>query len=82
VRDVRDRIPRIEHQLIVLERAGVSQIEIHDAVPNASIGQLAAAVDQQYRSLPDRLRSEAERGLRREQRAHDRSRESMSMGDL
>jgi hypothetical protein len=81
-RDVRDRIPRIEHQLSILERAGLSQVEIYDAVPNTSLGQLAAATDQQYRSLPERLRSEVERGLRHEQHAHDRSRESMSMGDL
>ena len=76
-RDARDRIPRIEHQLTVLECAELSHIEVHDAAPNASLGQVAAAVDQRYRSLPDRLRSEAEHGLRREQRAHDR--ESMSM---
>jgi Relaxase/Mobilisation nuclease domain len=81
-RDVRDRMPRIEHQLTILERAGLSQLEIYDTASYASLGQLAAAVDQQYRSLPERLRSEVERGLRQEQRAHDRSRESMSMGDL
>jgi Relaxase/Mobilisation nuclease domain len=81
--DVRDRIPRVEHQLTVLERAGVSQIEIHDATPNAGLRQLAGAVDQQYRFVPDRLQSEIELGLRREQqRAHERSRESMSMGNL
>jgi hypothetical protein len=79
-RDVRDRIPRIEHQLAILERAGLSQLEIYDVAPNASLGQLAAAIDQQYRSLPERLRSDVERGLRHEQRAHDRSRESRSMG--
>ncbi len=81
-RDERDRIPRIEHQLTLLERAGRSWIEINDAAPYASLGRLAAAVDQQYRSLPETLRNEVERGLRREQRAHDRSRESMLMGDL
>ncbi len=81
-RDARDRIPRIEHQLTVLERAGLSRIEISDAAPYASLGHLAAAVDQQYRSLPERLCSEVERGLRHEQRGRDRSRESMSMGDL
>ena len=81
-RDVRDRIPRIEHQLTILERAGLSQVEICDGAPNASFGQLAAAVDQQYRSMPERLCSDLERGLRHEQRAHDRSRESMSMGGL
>ena len=81
-RDAREQIPHIEHQLTVLERAEFSQIEIHDAAPNASLGQLAAAIDQQYRSLPDRLRNEVEHGLRREQCDHDRSRESMSMGDL
>jgi hypothetical protein len=81
-RNMRDQIPRIEHQLTVLERAGLSRIEINDAAPNASLGQLAAAVDHQYRSLPETLRNEVERGFRREQRAHDRSRESVSMGDL
>lgn len=81
-RDARDRIPRIEHQLTILERAGRSQVEIYDTVSNASLGQLAGAVNQQYRSLPDRLRNEVERGLRHEQRVHDLSRESMSMGNL
>lgn len=79
-RDVRDRMPRIEHQLTILERAGRPKVEIFDS--GCSLGQLAAAVDQQYRSLPDRLRNEVERGLRHEQRVHDRSRESMSVGNL
>jgi hypothetical protein len=82
VRDVRDRIPRMEYQLTVIERAGLSQIQIHDAAPNASLAPLIAVIDHLYRFFPEALRNEVERGLRRDARAIDRSRESISMGDL
>jgi hypothetical protein len=79
-REVLDRIPRIEHQLNVLERAGVSHLPVHDPTPAAGPAQLAAAIDQHYRSLPKTLARDVERALRREQHAHDRLRD-FSMGD-
>ena len=53
---LRDRIPRQEHQLSVIERAGTSQVELHRDTSRASVNQLAAAIDQQYDALSDSLR--------------------------
>jgi hypothetical protein len=81
-RDVsRNRVPQVEYQVNVLERAGLSHVEVHDATPNAGLNHLVAAIDKQYRALPEPLRREVERGLRRE---HERNRwrESISIGDL
>ena len=75
----RERIPQVEHQVSVLERVGLSKLDVLDATPNASLNQLAAAIDKRYRAVPEPLRHEVERGLRRER---DRWRESISMGDL
>ena len=81
-RDVfRNRIPQIENQLNVLKQAGLSQVEGHDVTRNASLNQLTAAIDKQYRGVPEPLRHEVERSFRRE-RDRDRWRESTSMGDL
>jgi hypothetical protein len=77
----RDRIPQTEHQLTVLERAGFSYVPVHDPTPVAGLAQLAAAVDQHYRSLPETLTRDIERTLHREQRTHDRSRD-FSIGGL
>jgi hypothetical protein len=76
---LRDRIPRVEHRLGVIERAGLTQVELHGDTSCAGFSQLAAAVDQQYSALSDSLRREAERSIRREQRDRDWSRD-MSMG--
>jgi hypothetical protein len=74
---LRDRIPQVEHRMHVLERAGVSQVE--DCNINANLKQLSAAVDRQYRTLPEAVRRDVEYGIRRE-RDRVRSRESISMG--
>jgi hypothetical protein len=75
---LRDRIPRVEHRLHVLERAGVSQVE--DCNINANLKQLSAAIDRQYQVLPEAVRRDVEYGIRRELRNRGRSRESISMG--
>jgi hypothetical protein len=75
---LRDPIPRVEHRLHVLERAGVSQLE--DCQFDANLKQLAAAIDRQYRILPEAVRRDVESRIRSEQHNRDRSRESISMG--
>ena len=75
---LRDRIPRVEHRLSVLERAGTSHVELHDDMSRASVTHLAAAVDQQYNALSEKVLFETEKSIRKEQRARDGSRESMS----
>jgi hypothetical protein len=80
-REQRDRILRIEHQLTVLERVGISHIPVHGPTPMAGLAQLAVAVDQHYRSLPEALTRDVERALHQEQRAHDRS-SHFSMGSV
>ncbi len=77
----RERMPLVEHQVNVLERAGLSKVDVHDGTPNAGLNQLAAAIDKQYRAVPEPLRHEVERGLRRE-RDRNRWRDSISIGDL
>lgn len=78
---LRQRIPQVEHQLLVLERAGVAQFESYANRSRATFEQLAIAVDQQFRALPNETRREVERTIRRAP-SRDRSMESMSMGDL
>ena len=78
-RAARDRIPKIEQQINILERAGVAHVDCHDAIPNAGVDELAAAIEHQYRALPETLRRDVEYSIRKEQRARDRSREGMSM---
>jgi hypothetical protein len=74
---IRDRIPQVEHRMHVLERAGVSQLE--DCQLDANLKQLSAAIDRQYRILPEAMRRDVESRIRSEQHNRDRSRESISM---
>ena len=75
---LRDRIPQVERRMLVLEQAGVSQLE--DCNINANLRQLSAAIDRQYRVLPEAIRRDVESRIRSEQHNRDRSRESISMG--
>jgi hypothetical protein len=70
-RAARDRIPKIEQQMNVLERAGLVHVGCRDALPNACLDGLAAAIEHQYRALPETLRREVEHSIRKEQRARD-----------
>ena len=80
-RTLRDGIPRVEQQVSLLERAGITQFEGYASRSNAPLDQLAVAIDQQYHALPDATRHQAERSVRRDGHARDRSRESIPMGD-
>jgi hypothetical protein len=80
-RALRDGIPRVEQQVSILERAGLTQFEGCASRSNAPLDQLAVAIDQQYHALPDATRHQAERSVRRDGHARDRSRESIPMGD-
>jgi hypothetical protein len=73
---LRDRIPRVEHRLSVLERAGTSEVNLQGDTRRASFNDLAVAIDRQYNALSETLRREAERSLRREQRDRDWSRDT------
>jgi hypothetical protein len=75
---LRDRIPQANQRLLVLERAGVAQIE--GVERHARLNELAAAIDREYRVVPEATRGNVEQSIRREQRAQDRSREYMPMG--
>jgi len=75
---LRERLPQVEEKLDVLERAGVSKIDAGDLGPNARLNELAAAVDRQYRAMPEATRSNVERGIRREHRVRDL--QDISMG--
>ncbi len=75
-RDARDEVPRIERQLNVLERAGVAHIDCYDV---ARLDELAASIERGYRSVPETLRRDVEYSIRREQRALDRMRDSMTI---
>ena len=75
---VRDRIPQLEHRIHVLERAAVSQLE--DCNINANLKHISAAIDRQYRILPEAIRRDVERAIRRDHAGRARSRESISMG--
>ena len=77
----REQIPQVEYQVSVLERAGLSKVDVEVATPNASLSQLAATIDKQYWAVPERVTREVERGLRQE-RDRDRWRESIPMGGL
>ncbi len=74
-RDARDRLPKIEQQLNVLERAGVAHVSCFDPMSDARLGDLAAVVEHQYRALPTEIRRDVEYSIRKEQRA----RESMTI---
>jgi len=73
---LRDRIPQVEYRMHVLERAGVSQLEICQL--NASLRQLSDAIDREYRVLPEAMRRDVESRIRSEQHNRDRSRDSIS----
>jgi hypothetical protein len=75
---LRDRIPQVERRVHVLERAGVSRLE--ECQLNANLRQLSAAIDRQYRALPEAMRRDVESRIRSEQHNRDRLRESISMG--
>jgi Relaxase/Mobilisation nuclease domain len=74
-RAARDEVPKIERRLNVLERAGVAHIDCHDAISNVRAADLAVAVEQQYRALPNEIRQDVKYSIRKEQRA----RESMTI---
>ncbi|MBV9333201.1 MAG: hypothetical protein JO146_04275 [Candidatus Eremiobacteraeota bacterium] len=76
---LRDEIPKVEKQLMVLGRTGLGQFECEGAVWGASFDKLAAAVDRPYQALPRELRRGVEFAARQEERALRRSRESISM---
>jgi hypothetical protein len=78
-RALRDGIPRVEQHVSVMEHAGITQFKGYASRSNAPLDQLAVAIDQQYRALPEAARHQAERSVRRENRARDRARESISM---
>jgi len=77
---LRERVPMVEQQLNVLDRTGVQRVDNYPGKSTASLGQLAAAVAQQYRRIPDAERVEAERNLR-QHRSRDRMRDSIATGD-
>jgi hypothetical protein len=70
-RAARDEVPRIEQRLNVLERAGVARIDCDAAMGAARLDGLAAAIEQQYRALPNEIRRDVEYSIRKEQRARD-----------
>jgi len=74
--ELRDRIPRIEHQVDVLERSGVSTIVPYDHT--SALSSLAAAISQEYQALPDTLRRDVKSAIRRDHRDRDRTRETIS----
>ncbi len=75
---LRDRIPQADQRLLVLERAGVSQIG--DVGLHARLNDIATAIDREYRAVAEATRRGIEQSIRREQRAHGRSHEYISLG--
>ena len=74
-RAARDEVPGIEQRLNVLERAGVAQVRCVDPTSDARLDDLAAAIEHEYRALPNEIRRDVEYSIRKEQRA----RESMTI---
>ncbi len=70
-RAARDEVPRIEQRLNVFERAGVARIDCDAAMGGARLDDLAAAIEQQYRALPNEMRRDVEYSIRKERRARD-----------
>jgi hypothetical protein len=70
-RAARDEVPRIEQRLNVLERAGVARIDCDLAMGAARLDDLAVAIEQHYRALPNEIRRDVEYSIRKEQRARD-----------
>ncbi len=77
---LRDRLPRVERSLSILERAAVLQLSIADA-PNLKLNEIAAATYLKYKALPEVMRRDAERSIRREKHPRGQSRDSISIGD-
>jgi len=75
---LRDRIPHADQRLLVLERAGVSQIS--DVEVHARLNDIAVAIDREYWAVPEATRRGIEQNARRENRARDRSHEYIPMG--
>ena len=67
-RDERDRIPTIEKQVNVLERAGIAHADCYDG---SRLDELAASIERGYQAIPETLRHDVEYNIRREQRARD-----------
>jgi hypothetical protein len=76
---LRSRLPHVNRCVNTLQHAGVTHIEAYSDSPSTRFIQLAAAVEEQYQALPEAVRREAERELRREQQTRERSRESLAM---
>ena len=70
-RAARDEVPRIEQRLNVLERAGVAHVHCFDAMSDARLDDLAAAIQHEYRALPNEIRRDVEYSIRKEQHARD-----------
>jgi hypothetical protein len=64
----RDEIRTLEHRVEVLERAGISHVEVADVAGAQRFDRFMRAIDQQYRALPEAVRSQAERSIARERR--------------
>ncbi len=77
---LRQRLPHAHQRLSILASAGISQVEAVELAPGAKLNKIAAVIEQQYRHIPETTRRHIEQGIRREQPAHDRSREPISMG--
>ena len=77
---LRQRLPHVTQRLNVLELSGISRLEAVDLAPGAHLNAISAVVEQQYRNIPETTRRHIEHSLRREQLAHDRSREPIRMG--
>jgi hypothetical protein len=70
-RAAHDEVPRIEQRLNVLERAGVAHVRCFDPISTARLDDLAAAIEQQYRALPNEIRRYVEYSIRKEHRVRD-----------
>ncbi len=68
---LRRTMPEVDHQMNVLGRAGVVHVDCRDAIRNTGLDQLAAAIEREYRALPNELRRDVEYSIRKELRARD-----------
>ena len=51
--------------------APASHVDCRAAIPNVGLDGLAAAIELQYRALPERLRRDVEYSIRKEERARE-----------
>lgn len=70
---LRDAIPKLETQLTVLARAGVTQLDCDGPAWDARLDQLATTAARGYRTVPEVLRREVEFAIRKERRALSRT---------